>query len=95
MQEPAADIGKPPRRREPRPVPGLGRHLVDRAGHANGAGRHHAAYQPRSHSRRHYRAPRADPVAISFQYVHQHQSLYDIAKQAGFSRQTLTRLAAE
>lgn len=28
-------------------------------------------------------------------YVHQHQSLYDIAKQTGFSRQTLTRLAAE
>lgn len=28
-------------------------------------------------------------------YVDQHQSLYDIAKQAGFSRQTLTRLAAE
>ena len=28
-------------------------------------------------------------------YGDQHQSLYDIAKQAGFSRQTLTRLAAE
>jgi AraC-like DNA-binding protein len=28
-------------------------------------------------------------------YVDQHQSLYDIAKQTGFSRQTLTRLAAE
>jgi DNA-binding MarR family transcriptional regulator len=28
-------------------------------------------------------------------YVHQHQSLYDIAKQTGISRQTLTRLAAE
>jgi hypothetical protein len=29
------------------------------------------------------------------QYVDRHQSLYDIAKQTGFSRQTLTRLAAE
>jgi hypothetical protein len=38
---------------------------------------------------------RADPVAISFQYVHHHQSLYDLAKQVGFCRQTLTRLAAE
>jgi len=28
-------------------------------------------------------------------YVDRHQSLYDIAKQTGFSRQTLTRLAAE
>ena len=28
-------------------------------------------------------------------YVHQDHSLYDIAKQAGFSRQVLTRLAAE
>jgi hypothetical protein len=28
-------------------------------------------------------------------YVDQHQSLYEIAKQTGFSRQTLTRLAAE
>jgi hypothetical protein len=28
-------------------------------------------------------------------YVGRHQSLYDIAKQTGFSRQTLTRLAAE
>ena len=28
-------------------------------------------------------------------YVDQHQSLYDIAKQTGFSRQILTRLAAE
>jgi hypothetical protein len=28
-------------------------------------------------------------------YVDEHQSLYQIAKQTGFSRQTLTRLAAE
>jgi DNA-binding Xre family transcriptional regulator len=28
-------------------------------------------------------------------YIDRHQSLYDIAKQTGFSRQTLTRLAAE
>lgn len=28
-------------------------------------------------------------------YIDRHQSLYDIAKQTGFSRQTLTRLATE
>ena len=50
VQEPPADVGKPPRRWEPPPVTGLGSHLVGGASDADGTERHRAAYQPRSHS---------------------------------------------
>ena len=36
MQEPLADVGKSPGRREPPPVPGLGSYLVGGAGGADG-----------------------------------------------------------